>query len=496
MPVWAVTAAVGVLVVAGGLFWKYGSHRFQKTEFREEQRFGIWKDTLNLCRANPVLGVGPGNYVLRFPEFQRARVYKMGEGYKSVQIEIFNQPHNGYLHLLVESGPGMLAAFLAVLGLTAWAGLRASASAQGVTRRRGDAETQEENIVSPRLGDSAPLRSHPDVVWEAAACLGAAGALAAAGLVFPLQASLPIWSLLWMFLGLVPNSMELRDGDGEKTPGPAEHAVEPRTQRTVLAAGVLVGLGGIGIVLMPFSITRARASVALHDAFEAVRSGSLAVTEAALKRALSLDPDDWVIYYQGSQVFATASGSAKTPEAVRKLRESALVYADATLRLAPQDVATRLTRAGLYSALGRPPDARADLEEAKRIAPGFFMAWYLLANLSMIQGNPQEALPNYEEAARIEPRFLPSLLRYAVAQAATGRPEEARRTVAEARRQQVLQREEAEAKRQELTKMGMFAEAKRVEIPGPVDFKKFIEDEAKTNPFVRGLLAAGKFNGF
>jgi len=80
-------------------------------------RTAIWVVGLAMAEDHPVLGVGLGNFLQRQPEYQRATGESISEGLLA--------PHNLYVELLAETGVAGLAAWLFLIGTTAFVTTRA-----------------------------------------------------------------------------------------------------------------------------------------------------------------------------------------------------------------------------------------------------------------------------------------------------------------------------------------------------------------------------------
>jgi O-antigen ligase len=78
-----------------------------------DQRLVAWQVALEQFRSSPVLGVGPGNFEVRFDEFELPPDPELGA----------LAAHNAYLDVLAELGAPGLCLFLVYLGL-AWSRLR------------------------------------------------------------------------------------------------------------------------------------------------------------------------------------------------------------------------------------------------------------------------------------------------------------------------------------------------------------------------------------
>lgn len=81
------------------------------------ERFKIWKKTIQIIKKNPIMGVGPGNWRLAVPAYGTVGMV-WEDGYY-----VPDQPHNDYLHIASETGiPGAILYFgmwllIALLGL-------------------------------------------------------------------------------------------------------------------------------------------------------------------------------------------------------------------------------------------------------------------------------------------------------------------------------------------------------------------------------------------
>src|SRR5262249_31521363 len=102
------------VVIALGVFWigtEQLVHRATQSRSSEQQSFSatrgwIWRDTLAMIAANPVLGVGLGAYGAAFP------VYSKSDG--SLRVP---QSHNDYLQVVADCGivGGAIAAWFLIL---------------------------------------------------------------------------------------------------------------------------------------------------------------------------------------------------------------------------------------------------------------------------------------------------------------------------------------------------------------------------------------------
>lgn len=74
-------------------------------------RLLTWKGTCDLAKTSPFLGIGPGNYPIRYDRF---RPYDEIVGISGHDAWVKN-PHNDYLHILAENGAIGLILYLAII---------------------------------------------------------------------------------------------------------------------------------------------------------------------------------------------------------------------------------------------------------------------------------------------------------------------------------------------------------------------------------------------
>jgi len=79
------------------------------------ERFFLWEKSLAIAKANPLLGVGLGQWRLVFPAYGQTQQFRESDG---GQAEIFFQrPHNDFLWVLTETGIIGLLSYLVILGI-------------------------------------------------------------------------------------------------------------------------------------------------------------------------------------------------------------------------------------------------------------------------------------------------------------------------------------------------------------------------------------------
>jgi len=94
-------------------------------------RYFLWQVTWQMVRDHPILGLGYGNYQIRFPHYRNAHKNsaRFAHMTPSQRLEQTPYAHNEYLHLLAETGPLGLLAFLVLVGSGLWAGVRTAYNA-------------------------------------------------------------------------------------------------------------------------------------------------------------------------------------------------------------------------------------------------------------------------------------------------------------------------------------------------------------------------------
>jgi O-antigen ligase len=130
----AFVALVIGAVVVGSVFLQETSSSAVKrlTSTTTSGRSDIWKVGLRMVSANPVVGVGSGNYTIAEPHY-----YLIAPGAIKRGEFIVDRPyvaHNIYLHVLAEMGVVGLALFLSVIVLS----MRAAVQSVGIFRRTGE----------------------------------------------------------------------------------------------------------------------------------------------------------------------------------------------------------------------------------------------------------------------------------------------------------------------------------------------------------------------
>lgn len=95
-------------------------------------RGGLWKGTVRLAAAHPILGCGTGNFRMEFTPYRDAEERKLSHEGKGLGYVEAEDPHNTYLAVLAESGPVALIAMGAVVALAIAGGIRQAREPSGL----------------------------------------------------------------------------------------------------------------------------------------------------------------------------------------------------------------------------------------------------------------------------------------------------------------------------------------------------------------------------
>jgi O-antigen ligase len=293
-------------------------------------RLGLWRRTLALYRAHPLMGVGPGNFSVLFPLY--AEPSAAADGVMSATM-VARRPHNELLERLAETGP---------LGLAALATLVAVACTTALAIARAE---RGESIEPGAVGA-------PD-----AAAAGAGGVMACIGCgltAFPL--AMPATALLFgVSLGVLDAVSPARRG-GAPAGTPA-----PRPRSAVIATGGLAAALVAGAAWLSFGVFsssywrgQARTAAAGGD-----RAPDLPAALAFLDRAARAPRLDYARFDIALRTSQLAARIDRGP--------TALAAADRALALEPSSPHALAARAAAELSLGREALAADDAERALRL---------------------------------------------------------------------------------------------------------------------------------
>ena len=94
---------------------------FDRSDYTRSMRALIWRETVEMISASPVLGVGPGQYRASLPAYSDRGAWRDLAGQTRYEPR---RAHNEYLHFAAEAGLLGLAAMVWLLGSLLWTGVR------------------------------------------------------------------------------------------------------------------------------------------------------------------------------------------------------------------------------------------------------------------------------------------------------------------------------------------------------------------------------------
>ena len=340
-----------------GQIWQRNSGRTRELD---------WWVGVEMLKANPMTGVGLGNYKLGFLPYKAAFLAtERGAGYTDLKVARAAQAHGDYVQVAAElGGLGILSllGFLGVLAVSVWRRLRRNAD------------------ESDRL----------DLLLYAA---GVIVFLVHALVSFPAHLPVSILSIL-VLLGLF------------HAPAYGETCVvSVRLGRRVTLA-VLGVVTVVGIVVSAFALSDLRANVLMGRGILELQVGNVAEAKDYLERSLALDFAPRQTYYHLARAQAILGDTEAALENYEKcftrfVDEAVyLTYADiavslgrleeargaiefllATGPVTAVEVRARYIEAMIAAQLRDFNGATRLLEELAEDAPGFELAWIALGNL-------------------------------------------------------------------------------------------------------------------
>jgi len=334
-------ASIGLVVLVGFLFRGY-----VQNQWRTDVRPVIWKGTLHMIGAHPILGCGLGTYWVQYAEFRLPEYFARPKA-----GNFTNHAHNELLEVAAEQGVVGLATLLWLWAAAVTVGLRAAANTTGTGR-----------------------------------CLRYG--LIGATLVFMFHAmvdvdlrSLPNQALLWILLGL------LAGGGGGKV---AHLSFRSRPARLVVASvGTLVAAW----VLYAAVIQPVRADYWEREARLAEARGDLSTAARAARQSLEIQP------LRVETRYFLAGVLAERPATYQQAIDEGLVVEG----LAPNYSDLTYTIGELYIKMHQPAEALPFLQRAVRMNPYSAEKRFALALAFAESSQPATAEEQLETAIRLKP---------------------------------------------------------------------------------------------
>jgi O-antigen ligase/cytochrome c-type biogenesis protein CcmH/NrfG len=324
-------------------------------------RLAIWQGCLRLLFDRPFLGFGPDALLLVFPRvYSPALVYHQGREF------LVDRAHTFVLDWSLTVG---------VLGLVAWLAVLWTVA----------------SVALHRLREGEPGAGHEPILIAALAALAAN--LAGNLISFDVTTTS---TLSWLLLGAMTALSAPRE-PGAATP-PVTAA--PAWRRSVVGVlGIGLGLSILLFNLRPV-ISERHARQAGNDDEVDLRS-----TEAALQRAIALQPQRFDLWLELGRLYARWPGPP-SPE----VSESAHAAFREAVERAPQHAVVYGSWAGLLLEQGNLPGALEMFRKTVDLDATDFVAWTHLGEVQLALGRAPEARFSFERGASVAPRFVPPLL--------------------------------------------------------------------------------------
>jgi O-antigen ligase len=335
------------LLVAAGGWW---ARPYIARQWETDVRPMIWKATLHMIAARPLMGHGLGTYVAEYPRYRLPEYFL-----RPKSTNVTDHAHNELLEVAAEQGLIGLAAMLWLWTTAVWCGVRACRQTEGPDRR---------------------------LMWG---LLGAMLVLMFHGLVDVDLRHLPNQSLLWLLMGLLAGT------HAPKTQR-ARIAIQSRPARWCAAIACLVLGAWIATTAVIYPMM---ADWRDREARLAEESGDLNAAAQRAGEALRLQPFRLGTRYLLTGTLARLPGTQGRDMAIEqclRIEELAPDYADVTFNLGQ-----------LYVAASRAQDAIPYLRRAIEINPYKADRRVALAVALREVGQNAEAMHELDRALQMQP---------------------------------------------------------------------------------------------
>ncbi len=427
----AITGAVVGGLDSGGERLRFAQERAEKLVGRDnstQARLKLWSSALEMARAHPWLGVGPGGYKQAYPRYQEDFRY------------FSNSPHSWVLTLASETGwVGLALVILALAGFV-WSSLNQPFEGWALGLFLGALGLLVYDLVDTQL-------RYPNVVVTAACLAGLSWNRADQKLA---RSTVPLFAMVFVSLALFQVPVML--GDYYENLAKQQRAAEPRLAEASLRRSLAwnpyntqawhqLGLLQLHHLKQPGqAVNSARAALDLSPehaphwhllGLGLEELGHLSEARQALSRALELDPfnhpyfySDLSGYYQRRQ--QVVEGMALLELAVERFPLDGLESIHQARR---QELSSQL--ANVYASIGA---IKGPAQQPKQAEEAFLVACQLSPNLGnrfglayslFSQNRYREATPLLKKVLAQRPDYLPALQMLAVCYDAEGLDERA-----------------------------------------------------------------------
>jgi O-antigen ligase len=305
----------------------------------------LWRDSLRMATAHPLIGTGPETFAAAFPVYQSTDLSRLLPDY------YYESAHNAFLDALTEQGiPGALL-------VCAWIGI---------------------GFVAGRKACRAGVESAP-------ALMGAVAASATAG-IFGVATAGPVFETLFVIAILVALNDTALSGEGDAAP-------------TAKLAGLwpAAALGLLAVPLAVFGVSLAVSDLALARA-AAVPLAEIAAAPRELPARLPGAGEDMFWSRRLSAACASAKSPVARAECMNIARRSAALATDSA-----DDPALAWYNLAIFSStIGDAAGVENSLRTAIQLSPNWFKPHWSLANLLLLTGRGAEARSEAERGVLLD----------------------------------------------------------------------------------------------
>jgi tetratricopeptide (TPR) repeat protein len=319
----------------------------------ETVRIRTWKDSLDIIRAYPWTGTGPGTYADIYPQYQS----------QPMPMYSMTHAHNDFLEMTAESGiPAALCALTALFIL--FISVLKSLGPVPYSRFR--------SIGTGALAGCVSILVHgmADFNFQIPSNL----------LLFALCAAIAL----------------LSGGLFEQERHWINRGVSPKQSMGISALVIIMGLICISIALSP-----AVGDLYFKKARDHQRAGSFDSARSAMNLAMAAAPGNAQYLALMGDLSLSLSTQASDNLKIMGWMETALGYYTDAVKACPKNGYYHSKKAYCLLRMGRHPAAEASFKEAAALAPQNDTAHFDLANYYLEQRNFSAAYPHYREFIRM-----------------------------------------------------------------------------------------------
>ncbi|MDI6793962.1 MAG: tetratricopeptide repeat protein, partial [bacterium] len=377
-------------------------------------RLFIWQGALKMFAAAPVLGHGLGTFMLNFPQFRPAGFHSGGLGHNTYHA------HSEYLEILAEMGILGLLAFLAFIFSCLWIGVKncglriADCGLQNAENRsqKSEARGQKSEIRNPQSAIRNRDNPQSAIFWG---CLvSIVGLLVHSAFTVDLRFTSGIY--LWLLLGLVVvmarQEAEVRSQKSEvrgqkRNPkseirNPKSEIRNPKSEQSAIQNLLAFSLALLLLILLiPFIIRPARASIHLKQGDIAERSGDYATAIREYEQAVSISPVCYPAYYKAGYLYVE-----KIPD-----EKKAMATYQKLIKYAPNYAQVHYNLGLLYRKMGDLTQARDELKQCLKNNPYHKGVHFNLGVTHLDLGELRKAEAEFQTTLELDPQDAASMER-------------------------------------------------------------------------------------